>query len=46
VGTTFDSKAFACFRKLGNIVNAVPESNRAVRDVGIPRINRLTPSAF
>jgi hypothetical protein len=27
-------------------VNAVPESNWAVRDVGIPGISRLAPSAF
>src|ERR1700733_8123785 len=46
VGTTFDSKAFASFRKLRNIGNAVPESNRAVRDAGIPGVNRLTPLAF
>jgi hypothetical protein len=46
VGTTFDSKAFASFRKLGNKVNAVPESNWAGRDAGIPGINRLTPLAF
>jgi len=27
-------------------VNAVPESNWAGRDAGIPGINRLTPLAF